>query len=175
MRRRIARQPCKYGSLGNLAPPYSPIAHSAVELESMASMEPKSLLTGIGGLLLLLIVRLWIGALIRLLSGMATPNHAVGFVNIFFAAMGGAAAFMLGARSPKGLKLTKVFLLAEAVYFALELLLPASGSDPAKPVGYLVASIAWFVYLLRSKRVQNTYFGAEFRASNAPFQAERSS
>jgi len=141
----------------------------------MASMEPKSPLTGIGGLLLLLIVRLWVGALIRLLSGMVTPSHAVGFVNIFFAAMGGTAAFLLGAQSPKGLKLTKVFLVAEAVYFALELLLPASGSDSAAPLGYLVASIAWLLYLLRSKRVQNTYFGPQFRASKAPCQAERAS
>lgn len=56
-------------------------------------------LVGIGGWLLLLIVKLWIGAAIRLLGGIVEGPI---FLNLGFAAFGASAAYLLGRKRPKG-------------------------------------------------------------------------
>jgi hypothetical protein len=115
-------------------------------------------LIGIGGWLLLLVIKLSIGALTRLIGGLAELNHPVGLVNLAFALVAGVSAYLLVRRSPKGVLLAKVFLGAEAFYYVLELLPPTSVANPFKTVGFFCASILYLAYLFRSKRVKNTYF-----------------
>ena len=115
-------------------------------------------LIGIGGWLLLLILKLWVGAAVRVLGGIAAPNHLVALLNFGFAALAGTAAYMLGRKNPKGVMLAKILLAAEAVYYVLELVPPASVDNPFKTAGFLTASVLYFIYLFRSKRVKNTYF-----------------
>jgi hypothetical protein len=115
-------------------------------------------LTGIGGWLLLLIIKLWIGAVIRFLGGIAEPTHPVGVLNLVFGALGGAAAYLLGSKNSKGVMLAKIVLAADALYYVLELLPPISVANPFKTAGFLVASILYVAYLFGSERVKNTYF-----------------
>lgn len=114
-------------------------------------------LVGIGGWLLLLIVKLWIGAAVRVLSGIAQPNHLVALLNFAFAALAGTAAYLLSRKNRKGVVLAKILLAAEAAYYALELMPPASVDNPFKTAGFFTASVLYFIYLFRSKRVKNTY------------------
>jgi hypothetical protein len=111
----------------------------------------------VGGWLLLLIIKLWTGAAIRLLAAIADPN-LVGLVNLVFAVVSATAAYLLGRKNPRGVIFAKVALAAEAIYYALELVPPMSVGNPIKTVGFLAASALYFAYLFRSKRVKNTYF-----------------
>jgi hypothetical protein len=115
-------------------------------------------LVGIGGWLLLLIIKLLVGTALRVLVGIAMPNHLAGVFNIGFGVLSGTAAFLLINRNRKGVLLAKIFLAAEALYYALELLPPASVDNPFKTCGFAAASVLYFIYLARSKRVKNTYF-----------------
>lgn len=115
-------------------------------------------LVGIGGWLLLLIIKLWVGVAVRLLGGIGEPNHLVALLNFGFAALAAITAYLLGRKDPKGVMLARFFLAAEAVYYLLELLPPTSSVNPFKTAGFLTASVLYFIYLFRSKRVKNTYF-----------------
>jgi hypothetical protein len=129
-------------------------------MAEQVATSPDARLTGIGGWLLLLIIKLWIGAVVRFLVGIADATHPVGVLNLAFAALGGAAAYLLGSKSPKGVMLAKIVLAADACYYVLELLPPISVANPFKTAGFLVASILYIAYLFLSKRVKNTYFPA---------------
>jgi hypothetical protein len=124
-------------------------------------------ITGIGGWLLLLIIRLWIGAVIRAIGGLATGLSLMGILSFGYAALAGVAAYLLGRKSAKGVMAAKIYLVADALYYALSLLdsmigdatpqLSSSFPPWFKPSGYLIASVLWIVYLARSERVKNTY------------------
>lgn len=129
-------------------------------------------LVGIGGWLLLLIIKLWFGAAVRVLGGIAEPNHLLALLNFGFAALAGIAAYLLGRKNPTGVMLAKIFLAAEAVYYVLELLPPASVDNPFKTAGFLTASVLYFIYLFRSKRVKNTYFPEPLAHSPGPVQSD---
>jgi hypothetical protein len=132
------------------------VNQAAAQLSLDASSNAK--LVGIGGWLLLLIIKLWVGVTVRILGGIAEPNHLLALVNFGFAALAGIAAYLLGRKNPKGVMLARIPLAAEAVYYALELLPPASVDNPFKTAGFFTASVLYFIYLFRSKRVKNTYF-----------------
>jgi hypothetical protein len=130
-------------------------------------------LVGIGGWLLLLIIKLWVGVAVRVLGGIAEPNHLVGLLNFGFAALAAIAAYLLGRNNPKGVMFAKILLAAEAIYYVLELIPPASVDNPFKTAGFFVASVLYFIYLFRSKRVKNTYFSKSLehaQSSVAVFQ-----
>jgi hypothetical protein len=155
-------------------------------------------LAGIGGWLLLLILKLWVSAVVRIVGGFSAGATALGMANtsgsVIAAEMGlgaanilagvlsGAAGYLLARKNPKGPLFAKTFLMLDAGYYLLLLLSalggaasPADDSFPAwvKPTGYLFASVIWFAYLQRSRRVANTYRGRpavqgenEFRSSS---------
>jgi hypothetical protein len=134
--------------------------------------------TGIGGWLLLLIIRLWIGAVTRTIGGLATGLSLPGILSFGYAALAGVAAFLLGRKSAKGVMAAKSYLAADGLYYALALLdsmigdatpqLNSSFPPWFKPSGYLIASVLWIVYLARSERVKNTYFLANAEVAQAP-------
>jgi hypothetical protein len=117
-------------------------------------------LIGIGGWLLLLVIKLSVGGLTRLLGGLAESNHGVGLLNIAFGVIAGIAAYLLMRKNAKGVLLAKIFLGAEALYYVLELIPPTSVANPFKTLGFFCASVLYLAYLFRSKRVKNTYFPA---------------
>jgi hypothetical protein len=124
-------------------------------------------LVGIGGWLLLLIVKLWVGVAVRLLAGIAEQNHAIALLNFAFAAFAAIAAYLLGQKRPKGVLLAKILLAAEAVYYILELLMSSADLNSFKTTGFLIASVLYLIYLFRSARVRNTYFGEKASTSKA--------
>jgi len=122
-------------------------------------------LIGVGGWLALLIVKLSISAISRGLAGFQQPISLLGSVNIIFAGLACIVAYLLGTKNPKAVLWAKIFLIADAAYYVLEVLdaVTSSSTDPSplwfKPLGYLIASILWFLYLMKSKRVKNTFSG----------------
>jgi hypothetical protein len=77
------------------------------------------------------------------------------------------AALLLGFKNARGVTLAKIYLAVDAIYYALSVVdsvlgdgLQVGSSMPPwfKPLGYLIASVLWLVYLFRSQRVKNTYF-----------------
>lgn len=140
---------------------------------------PTLALTGIGGWLLLLIVRLWIGAAIRLIGGLAVGLSLLGLFSFASAALAGVAAYLLGRKNAKGVMVAKVFLAADASYYLLELIVSMLGgasndSGPLppwfKPSGYLVACVLWFAYLVRSERVKNTHLSGSGESNHTDSQ-----
>lgn len=132
--------------------------------------------------MLLLIVKLWISTAVRVLGGFSAGVSALGMTNasgadvaaqlalsaanIFAGILAGVAAYLLMRKSAKGPLLAKIFLILDAGYYLLSLFSALGGAASAagdsfpgwfKPTGYLLASIIWLVYLLRSRRVANTY------------------
>lgn len=86
--------------------------------------------------------------------------------NILAGILAGVAGYLLMTKSAKGPRFAKIFLLLDAGYYLLLLLTVIVGSSPTtgdsfpawfKPTGFLFASLIWFVYLLRSRRVSNTF------------------
>ena len=121
--------------------------------------------TGIGGWLLLLIIKLWVGALVRSLAAITELPHVLGMVNLLYGVAGGYAAYLLSAKNPKGVLQAKIFLLADAAYYVVALantLLGGEGSAFRK-VGFVAASLLYFLYLSGSQRVKATYFPATVR------------
>jgi hypothetical protein len=136
----------------------------------VSSEKPK----GIGGWLLLLIVRLWIGTAVRLIGGFAAGFSLIGLFSFGSVALSGAAALLLGFKNAKGVLIAKIFLAADAIYYSLSLIDSLLGSDSQvsssmppwfQPSGYLIASVLWLVYLIRSRRVKNTYFPAAMQVN----------
>jgi hypothetical protein len=142
----------------------------------------RSELTGVGGWLLLLIVKLWISAAVRVLGGFSAGVSALGMTNssgadvaaelalsaanVLAGILAGVAGYLLMRKSAKGPLFAKIFLVLDAGYYLLSLLSALGGAASAagdsfpawfKPTGYLLASVVWFAYLLRSRRVANTY------------------
>jgi hypothetical protein len=117
-----------------------------------------SKLVGLGGWLLLLVIKLWLGAAGRILVGVTLSNHGEALLNVGFGVLSLAAALLLTIKNRNGVLLAKIFLAADAAYYVLELLPPTSVDNPFKTAGFCVASIFYFIYLFRSKRVKNTYF-----------------
>lgn len=120
-------------------------------------------LVGVGGWLRLLTVKLALSAVIRLLGGLdgfSNGTYLVAAFNLGSALLTGIAAYLLETKNPKGVLLTKIYLILDAVYYLAVLVIGPSSTDFAdrfKPVGFLLTSVLYFVYLLRSRRVRNTY------------------
>jgi hypothetical protein len=93
---------------------YKKMNQAAEQLSSAPASNAK--LVGIGGWLLLLIVKLWVGVAVRVLAGISEQSHAVALLNFGFAAFAAIAAYLLGRKHPKGVILAKILLAAEAVY-----------------------------------------------------------
>jgi hypothetical protein len=112
-------------------------------------------LVGINGWLLLLIIKLWASAVVRALVGLGQASSLDGIINLCSAALSGIAAYLLGIKNPRGVLLAKIFLAVDVLYYLLQLMPPTD--NPARTLGFLIASLLYFVYLFRSKRVKNTY------------------
>jgi hypothetical protein len=115
-------------------------------------------LVGIGGWLLLLIVKLWIGSVVLIFSGIVGTNHLGTMLVIGLGVLSGAAALLLTITNRKGVLLAKIFLALEAAYFLFELLPPVSSDNTFKTTEFLILTVLYLIYLFRSKRVKNTYF-----------------
>jgi hypothetical protein len=127
-------------------------------------------------------VKLWISAAVRVLGGFSAGVSALGMTNasgadvaaelalsaanVLAGILAGVAGYLLMRTSAKGPLSAKIFLVLDAGYYLLLLLSAFGGAAPAagdsfpewfKPTGYLLASVIWLVYLLRSRRVANTY------------------
>lgn len=123
--------------------------------------------TGIRGWLLLLIVKLWVGAVVRLLGGFAGFSDGaslVALLNLGCGVLAGTAAYLLGTKNPKGVLLAKIYLAIDALYYLLALVESIHGAADGsqlpswfKPAGFFAASLLYLAYLSRSKRVRNTY------------------
>ena len=138
--------------------------------------------SGVGGWLLLLIAKLWFSAAVRILGGLSAGASALGMTNasgtdviaemglsaanVLAGILAGVAGYLLMRKNAKGPIFAKVFLLLDAGYYLLLLLTVIAGFSPTtgdsfpawfKPTGYFLASLIWFVYLLRSRRVSNTF------------------
>jgi len=122
-------------------------------------------LSGIGGWLLLLIIKLCIGALVRILGGFGRENHFLGITEICMGILAGTSAYLLGSENARGIVFAKIYLLLDALYYSYVLILGFglsgdNGSYPLwfKPSGFLLSSLLYVAYLSRSERVKNTYF-----------------
>lgn len=114
-------------------------------------------LVGVGGWLLLLVIKLSVGAVVLILAGIAGTNRVGSMLVIGLGVLSGITAFLLTTGNSKGVLLAKLFLGIEAAYYAFELLPPVS-DNPYKTTEFLILSILYIIYLFRSKRVKNTYF-----------------
>jgi len=115
---------------------------------------------GIGGWLLLLIIKLSVGAVGRGLSAIGSTSLPLILADLAFAGVGGAAVLMLGYKNPKGVLFAKIYLAADAIYYLLAIVNSALGdqADMFRLSGFFVASLLYFLYLFKSERVKNTYF-----------------
>ncbi|HTA60351.1 MAG TPA: hypothetical protein VK805_19515 [Candidatus Baltobacteraceae bacterium] len=117
-------------------------------------------LVGIGGWLALLICKLCVGTVVRS-AGIANPNRFVAVISGLTAVLAGVAAYLLLTKNRKGVTVAKVYLAIDAVLY---LLIVAGSAVDARPdykaAGFCLASILYFLYLMRSKRVKNTYFAS---------------
>lgn len=114
---------------------------------------------GVGGWLLILVIKMWVGMVVRGLGGIADSDTLVVLLlNLSLAALAGVGAYLLGRKNAKGVLIAKIYLALEAVYYLAALVAPAQGSNQFKMTGFFVASILYLLYMFRSKRVKNTYF-----------------
>ncbi|MFI5420046.1 MAG: hypothetical protein ACHQ1H_03680 [Nitrososphaerales archaeon] len=111
-------------------------------------------LAGIGGWLTLLLLKLWVGSAIRLVSVFVAPSHLDSTINAVFAIVGVATAYLMTVKNSKGVLLAKIFFLMEALYYFLDF---AAERNP-KSIGWTIGSLVWILYLFFSKRVRNTYY-----------------
>ncbi len=137
---------------------------------------------GLGGWLILLLLEIWLNAAARLAAGIASLAviFRVAVPSVFAAALapfpsavavaaglfGAVAGFFLARKSPRGTTLAKALLSLDAGYYLLSLLVIAFRTGPVaaeslpgwlKPAALCLASIVSLGYLLRSRRVKNTY------------------
>jgi hypothetical protein len=126
---------------------------------------PDPHLTGIGGWLALFIIRLWLGVVMNLLGLEKHVNRLGVVVSIGFAVLAAVAAVLMMLKSHYGVKVANVYVLLEAsVYLLLTWNAAEANNLPVfeRMTWYFVVSILWWVYLVRSKRIRNTYFVAEW-------------
>jgi hypothetical protein len=156
-------------------PDYKPRADVVPKVS--ASHARAAAVSGIGGWLLLLIIRLWIGTGIRVIGGVAAGLSLLGIFSLGSAALAGVAAYLLGRKSAKGVMVAKIYLVVDGLYYILALLdsmldgaPQLSGGLPPwfKPSGYLVACVLWLLYLAHSERVKNTYCPADAEDQREP-------
>jgi len=133
---------------------------------------------GLGGWLILLILRLWTGTALRVFDGVSaivilfgitnTPlarGMVQGASNAAVGILAAIAAILLMRKSRKGPLFAQIFLIADAAYYVVvRFVLPRAATPAAeiypwlKPTLYLISTVLCIVYLLRSERVANTYF-----------------
>jgi hypothetical protein len=116
---------------------------------------------GIGGWLLLYIIRLWLTVASNLREVTTRPDALYIVLDLTFAALAATAAVLLMSKSANGVKVAKVLLILEGIFFWLFALAAALDNNLLK-VGkmtlYFIVAVLWWMYLVRSKRVRNTYF-----------------
>jgi hypothetical protein len=136
---------------------------TAVDSPAPITMEKRDIgPVGVGGWLRLLTVRLGIGTAVRLFSGLggfSDGAYLLAVFNLGSAVLSGSAAYLLEKKNPKGVLLAKIYLALDAAYYLAVLVIGSSTefTDWFKPAGYLLASVLYFAYLFRSRRVRNTY------------------
>ena len=138
--------------------------------------------SGVAGWLLLLVLKFWLDTAVRIaigvgavlaifdLGGITSISGDAGLkpalANIAAGIFAAVTAVLLIRKSTKGPLFAKILLLADAGYYAWSMLnalhappppVPAALPVWAKPGILGLASLAWFAYLLASKRVRNTY------------------
>jgi hypothetical protein len=151
---------------------------------------PRKPLTGVRGWLIPLLLALWIDAAARLSAGIpvlvallrAARTHTeptmTGLLpaasSVFMGAFGALAGYLLARKNYRGPFFAKAILLLDTGYYLMSLLAVLRGTGPTvadsvpawtKPAAYLVSALICLVYLFRSRRVANTYFG---QGSGAP-------
>jgi hypothetical protein len=142
-----------------------------VPLRTTGAISP----VGISGWLLVLIIRLWVGTAVGLANastattegiGSPIPTVVVTALCIGLAVLAASAALLLTKRSTKGVLVAKVFFVLDASVCGLGLFSALNGIEMLesrgfplwfRPAGFLVANVLWFIYLVRSQRVKNTY------------------
>ncbi len=136
---------------------------------------------GVGGWLLLLILRIWASAALRLFDGITATVALLGInntplvtglvhgpLNAGVGALAAVSGLLLAIKNPIGPLFTRIFLVVEAGYYLAPLftspaaILSFSAIDAfhfwLRPASYLLSSIVCLAYLSRSRRVANTYF-----------------
>jgi hypothetical protein len=150
---------------------------------SIISSEPEPAgPSGVAGWLLLLVLKFWLNAAVRLAVGIGAllaildlggfplvsrdPRLAAASINIAAGLFAAITAFLLVRKNRAAPLVAKVLLLGDAGYYAWSLLnglhappLPVPASVPAwvKPGVFSLVSLVWLAYLLASQRVKNTY------------------
>jgi hypothetical protein len=100
---------------------------------------------------------------LRALSYRGAPLAAILAARVFVTALGVAAGLALVAQRASGVAMAKVALLIGVALDIVVYTTPAMPTNrmPGDTPFYIAASLgyhgAWFAYLLRSKRVRNTY------------------
>ncbi len=137
---------------------------------------------GLGGWLILLLLEIWVNAAARLAAGIsslavifhvAVPSAFAAALTPFSSAVavvaglfGAVTGFFLARKSTRGPALAKALLSLDAGYYLLYLLVIAFRIGPVaaeslplwlKPAALCLVSIVSLGYLLRSRRVANTY------------------
>lgn len=122
----------------------------------LPAAKPDTKLVGVGGWLLLLVVKLLLGGLILIVDGISGTDRVSSILIIGLGVLSGITAILLLTGNRKGVLLAKITLGIEAALYLLELLPPSD--NPYKYGEFFVLSIPYIIYLFRSKRVKNTYF-----------------
>ena len=148
-----------------------------------STVQDRSLPVGLGGWLLIFVLQVWITAASRLATGASTlaarfhlisapiaPEPA-GVFNALTAIVAGLygviTGFTLLRKSRSGPFLARILLTLDLGYYLIYLKVALlaghvtfSGGIPvwAKPGTYVLSAIVWFAYLVRSRRVANTYY-----------------
>ena len=154
--------------------------------------------SGIGGWLILVLLKLWIGAAARIAAAVTflialrgINFHSIATLasrppagllpaatGIVVGSFGAIAGYLIARKSPKGPLLAKILLLIESGYYAMILLtlFLATGPRPVEPLpawlqpaAYLLTAVLCAGYLFRSRRVDNTFYR---RSKPAPPPAE---
>ena len=121
--------------------------------------------TGIGGWLILLIVKLGAVVIFRGAFGVLHSDY-LSFPNFASALLAGCAAYQLLKQHPRGVVLAKLSLMLEVTFYFVAFLAdfydPKHDSSSSGPeyLGQLVADLLWLSYTFRSRRIQNTYYGS---------------
>ena len=144
--------------------------------------------SGIAGWLLLLVLKFWLEAGVRIAIGIGAvlaildlggisatsgePGLPGALASIGAGLMAAITAVLLVRKSGSGPVFAKLLLLGDAGYYAWSMLNALHAPPPpvpsalpvwARPGVFGLASLAWFAYLFASQRVRNTYMGLTHR------------